>query len=267
MANLRFMDLLLARWAQGKFVCVGLDSELGRLPHPEVDVTQRVVDFNRRIVEETADLVCAFKPNIAFYEAQGTAGIDALRQTISFIHDRYPDIPVILDAKRADIGKTNLGYVAAAFDDLQADAVTVSPYLGEEALRPFLDREDKGIIVLCRTSNPGAGEFQDLLVDGDPLYLHVARHVAESWNRHGNCAIVVGATYPGELARVREVVPDLPLLIPGIGTQGGDVEATVRAAKHNMIINSSSGIIFADDPRAVTKQLDDQIRHTLAEVS
>lgn len=269
MANRHFMELLRARWAQGKFVCVGLDSEMEKVrrSEPDVGVTQALLHFNRRIVRATADLVCAFKPNIAFYEAQGEAGLLALRQTIHFIHETFPEVPVILDAKRADIGRTNLGYVAAAFEELEADAITVNPYLGEEALRPFLDREEKGIIVLCRTSNPGAGEFQDLLVDGDPLYLHVARAVDTRWNRHGNCAIVVGATYTGELARVREVVPNLPLLIPGIGTQGGDVEATVRAAKHNMIINSSSGIIFSEDPRAATQLLDNQIRHTLTEVS
>lgn len=290
MAKRHFMELLRAKWAEGKFVCVGLDSELGRLPQPELSIAQRILTFNRGIVAATADHVCAFKANIAFYEREGESGLCALRETIRFIHERYPDVPVILDAKRADIGRTNLGYVCAVFEDLKADAVTVNPYLGEEALRPFLDREEKGVIVLCKTSNPGSHEFQDVSVNvgaqvksemglpvwrgryanitaNVPMYLYVAHRVGKVWNRHGNCAIVVGATYPRELELVRQIVPDLPLLIPGIGTQGGDVEATVRAARHNMIINSSSGIIFSDNPHAATQRLDSQIRRTLAEVS
>lgn len=263
MVKRHFMELLRAKWGEeGKFVCVGLDTDADLIPEDLAPVGGRMIKFNKGVIEATGDLVCAFKPNIAFYEKEGDMGWSALRETIRFIHEQYPDVPVILDAKRADIGKTNLSYIAAAFEDLEADAITVNPYLGEEALRPFLDREEKGIIVLCRTSNPGAGEFQDMLVDGDPLYLHVARHVAERWNRNGNCGIVVGATCPAELARVREVVPDLPLLIPGIGTQGGDVDATVRAAHRNMIVNSSSAIIFSEDPRAATARLDQEVRRS-----
>jgi orotidine-5'-phosphate decarboxylase len=212
-------------------------------------VGRTIIAFNREIVEATADIVCAYKINVAFYEAHGTEGIRALRRTIAIIRTVAPNVPIILDAKRADIGNTNAGYVSAAFSFFLADAITVHPYLGAEALQPFLEQKDKGIIVLCRTSNPGAGEFQDLRVNGEPLYQVVARRVANEWNRNGNCALVVGATYPEELYQVRRLAGDIPILIPGIGAQGGDVEKTVTAGKDNrgqgMIINSSRGIIFA----------------------
>ena len=263
-----FREMLEAQWAKGKFVCVGLDSEFGKIPlsahrYEEgyvvsetercVKVADTIVAFNKAIVEATKDLVCAYKPNSAFYEAYGDQGLAALHRTIVDINSIAPDIPVILDAKRADIGNTNAGYAQMAFEYLGADAITVHPYLGREALQPFLDRKDKGIIVLCRTSNPGGGEFQDRLTVTDygnmPLYQYVALRVAKEWNKNGNCALVVGATYPNELAVVRQIVGDIPILILGIGAQGGDVEATVKAGKDSrgqgMIINSSRGIIFA----------------------
>jgi len=260
-----FRELLEARWASGRFVCVGLDSEFSKIPvsahqsgnECEVSVANTIVAFNRAIVEATHDFACAFKPNLAFYAAHGEEGLAALCRTIADIRAIAPGVPVILDAKFGDIGNTNTGYVQEAFDFLHADAVTVHPYLGAEALKPFLDRADKGIIVLCRTSNPGAGEFQDLLVPVAgtarrvPLYQHVAYRVAAEWNRNGNCALVVGATYPRELAAVRGIVDDMPILIPGIGAQGGDVEATVKAGMDSrgtgMIVNSSRGIIFASN--------------------
>jgi orotidine-5'-phosphate decarboxylase len=249
-----FVARLEQLWQRGNFVCVGLDSDYSQIPisvKGGVSVEDAMTRFNQEIVDATHDVVCAYKPNIAFYEAQGDEGLRALARTIRHIKESYPDVPVILDAKRADIGSTNNGYVQAVFDRLGADAITVHPYLGKEALKPFLDRKDKGIIVLARTSNPGAGEFQDLQVgeSKEPLYQIIARQVAESWNANGNCGIVAGATYPGELAEVRRIVGDLPILIPGIGAQGGEVEATVNAGKDSrtwgMIINSSRGIIFA----------------------
>ena len=250
-----FVAKLERLWARGNFVCIGLDSDYSQIPESLKDdvVLKEVVvsEFNRSIIDATNDLVCAYKPNVAFYEALGNQGWGALYRTIHYIKQHYPEIPVILDAKRADIGNTNQGYVKAAFDQLGADAVTVHPYLGKEALAPFLARNDKGIIVLVRTSNLGAGEFQDLPVGDtkDPLYQVVARNVAKFWNDNGNCAIVVGATYPRELGEVRSIVGDMPILIPGIGVQGGEVEATVTAGKDSrgwgMIINSSRGIIFA----------------------
>jgi len=274
--NRNFRQMLENQWDDGKFVCVGLDSEFEKIPGARVGgVVETILGFNRCIVQETRDLVCAYKPNVAFYEAYGDAGWLALRETVVYIHKVAPDAPVILDAKRADIGNTNSGYVQNVFGFLDVDAVTVNPYLGAEALKPFLDCKDKGIIVLCRTSNPGADEFQDLEVDigsgtAVPLHQYVAHQVAWSWNKNGNCALVVGATVPDELRQVREIINDMPILIPGIGTQGGDVEATVHAGKDSrgrgMIINSSRGIIFADSPRRETLKLHDAINRCLVPV-
>ena len=252
MSGRNFMKMLGAQWDKGNFVCVGLDSEHGKIPDSVKDryysIGNAIVAFNLAIVQATKDLVCAYKPNTAFYEAHGAEGIEALQKTIADIHAIAPDVPVILDAKRADIGNTNTGYVKFAFDYLQADAITVHPYLGGEALKPFLDQTDKGVFVLCRTSNPGAGELQDF-GHNHHLYQEAACRVSENWNKNGNCALVVGATYPQELAEVRKLVGDLPILIPGVGAQGGDVEKTVKAGKDSrgqgMIINSSRGIIFA----------------------
>lgn len=280
-----FMELLRAQWAKGNFVCVGLDSELAKIPEAAKRQTtgRTILNFNEAIVDATKDFVCAYKPNIAFYVAYGEEGLRALGKTISYIHKYALDVPVILDAKVADIGNTNNGYVQMAFDYLQADAITVHPYLGAEALQPFLDRADKGVIVLCRTSNPGAGEFQDrrvflnraqleTLLGGYnhdfaskwhiapdqytvPLYFIVARCVAGEWNKNGNCALVIGATYPNELAEVRKIIGNMPILIPGVGFQqknvplGVQVEQVVSAGKDSrgegMIINSARGIIFA----------------------
>lgn len=278
-------EMLQRKWDEGKFVCVGLDSELGKIPQSahrpgneaDFDVANTMVAFSRAIVDETRDLVCAYKPNLAFYIAHGDVGMQALQRTIIRIRDVAPRVPVILDTKDMDIDNTNLGYVQMAFEQCGADAITVNPYLGMVAAQPFLDQKDKGIIVLCKTSNKGSGEFQDLYIGmatlepgekrndflcfekrigrqlwegGVPLYQYVAFRVAEHWNKHGNCSLVVGATYPEELAKVRQIVgDDMPILIPGIGTQGGDVEATVKAGQNSrgqgMIINASRSIIFA----------------------
>ena len=276
MEERNFKELLEDRWSYGHFVCVGLDSEYERIPavvKNERNVAGTIFAFNQAVIDATKDLVCAYKPNAAFYEACGEPGSHALVFTIAYIHKVAPRVPVILDIKRGDIGKTNKGYVEAAFNHFEADAVTVHPYLGAEALKPFLDQKEKGIIVLCRTSNPGAGEFQDLSVGYEsltnpncthvvPFYQYVARRVAENWNKNGNCAVVVGATYPEELKEVRGIVGDMPILIPGIGAQGGDVEKAVKAGKNSrgqgMIINSSSGIIFAssgaDFPEAARRE-------------
>lgn len=230
-------------------VCVGLDSDTSKLPSHLASTSDNQFEFNKAIIDATHDLVCAYKPNSAFYEANGEQGLGQLKRTTQYLKETYPEIPIILDAKRADIGNTNAGYIESAFEWLGVDAITVHPYLGKEALQPFLDREDKGIIILARTSNPGAGEFQDLISGGEPLYMHVAKHVSAQWNTHGNCMLVVGATYPEELASVRQATGDMILLVPGIGAQGGDVEKTVKGGlnskKAGMIINSSRGIIFA----------------------
>ena len=251
-----FTKKLKAKWFEKKFVCIGLD--------------QSSFEANKKVVDQTFDLVCAYKPNSAFYEADGLMGRKSLEQTIEYIKENHSDIPIILDAKRGDIGNTNEGYVKDIFDNLGADALTVHPYLGKESLQPFLNRRDKGIFVLVRTSNSGAGEFQNLKVyhersrrmDGKPLYQVIAQHVKD-WNTNDNVGVVVGATYPEELKLVREIVGDLPILIPGVGAQGGDVKATVEnglnSKDEGVIISSSRGIIFADNPREATLKLHQEI--------
>lgn len=243
----------------GSLLCVGLDSDVKKLSKHLGGEKYPQLAFNKAIIDVTHDLVCAYKPNSAFYEARGAEGITELKMTCDYLQEKYPEIPIILDAKRGDIGSTNEGYVTYAFDYLGVDAITLHPYLGKEALTPFLDRKDKGCIILCRTSNPGAGEFQDLGL----LYQLVARSVANKWNTNGNCMLVVGAPYPEELSIVRRIVGDMTLLVPGIGSQGGDVEKTVKAGLNSknsgMIINASRAIIFADDPRMAARQLRDKI--------
>jgi orotidine-5'-phosphate decarboxylase len=244
-------------------LCVGLDSDLRKIPSSFLNSPTPQFDFNRSIIEQTHDLVSAYKPNLAFYEARGEAGLHELKLTLDYLHDQHPDIFTIADAKRADIGNTNLGYATAIFDWLGFDAVTLHPYLGQEALQPFLDRQDKTSIILCRTSNPGAGEFQDLVIDDHPLWYHVAQKVAQEWNTNGNCMLVVGATYPAEMQRIRTLVGEMTFLVPGIGAQGGDVKKAVRAGRNSaglgLIINSARDIIFATNPRAAALTLRDAI--------
>ncbi|MFW5748247.1 MAG: orotidine-5'-phosphate decarboxylase, partial [Chloroflexota bacterium] len=219
--------------------------------------------FNRWIIEQTHAVASAYKPNTAFYEARGAQGWHELRLTIDYLRAEYPDILTICDAKRGDIGSTNNGYARAIFDDLGFDAVTLHPYTGAEALAPFLNRADRACIILCRTSNPGSAEFQALMVDGRPLWLHITQHVRDHWNKAGNCMLVAGATYPDELRQIRELVGDMPLLVPGIGAQGGDIEATVRAGQTadglGLIINASRSIIFSENPGRVAADLRDAI--------
>lgn len=262
-------------------VCVGLDSDLAKIPphlkNPPSSRLRRtrkkypIFEFNKAIIEATADLVCAYKPNVAFYEASGAEGIIQLKMTFDFLRAKYPNIVTILDAKRADIGSTNKGYVKFVFDYLGADGVTIHPYLGREALQPFLERTDKGIFILCRTSNPGAGEFQDLLIDGEPLYKKVVRQVGENWNVNSNCMLVVGATYPEELAEVRKIVGEMILLVPGIGAQRGDIEKTVKAGLNSrrtgMIINSSRGIIFASSNKDFSERAQEETEKLKNEIN
>jgi orotidine-5'-phosphate decarboxylase len=256
-----FISKLTAAVAKNNsLLCIGLDPDLTKLPAPLRDIDAPYFAFNKAIIDATADLVCAYKPNSAFYEARGTDGIEELKLTIDYLHSNYPAIPVILDAKRGDIGNTNDHYAAFAFDYLGADALTVQPYQGQAAIQSFLDHADKGVIVLCRTSNDGAGEFQDLEVNGQPLYVKVAQKVAQQWNTNGNCLLVVGATAPDELARIRQTVgKDMYFLVPGIGAQGGDIAATLKAGGDHLIINSARAIIYADDPRAAAQETRDTI--------
>ena len=247
-----FMQALRARWdASDSLVCVGLDPEPAKFPARFAADPDAVFGFCRDIVDATAEYACSFKPQIAHFAALGAE--DALARLIAHIHDRHPAIPVILDSKRGDIGSTAQHYAGEAFDRYRADAVTANPYLGRDSVQPFLDRADRGVVVLCRTSNPGAADLQDLLVQGDasarPLYQHVAETVARDWNGHGNCALVVGATWPAQLREVRAIVGDMPLLVPGVGAQGGDVEAVVTNARtadgSGLIVSSSRAILYA----------------------
>jgi len=250
-------------------LCIGLDPVPSKLP---AHLNGDILAFNKAIIESTEDLVCSYKPNSAFYESKGAAGIKILKQTCDYVRSKASNIPIILDFKRADIGNTNNGYVDFAFSYLQVDAVTVNPYLGQEALKPFLEQKEKGIIILCRTSNPGAGEFQDLATeDGGKLYQNVAKRVLGEWNYNRNCALVAGATAPDELAWIRSLAgDDVLILAPGVSAQGAEVESTVQAGVNskgkNLIINSSRGILyasngtdFAEAARAEAVKLKDQI--------
>jgi orotidine-5'-phosphate decarboxylase len=248
MTTSAFQELLAQATSQhDSRVCVGLDPEIERFPVHLRSRSDAILAFNRAIVDATADLVCAYKPQIAHYAAVGAE--EALLETIRYIRERAPGVPVILDSKRGDIGSTAEKYAKEAFERYGADAVTVNPYLGRDSAEPFLQYADKGIVVLCRTSNAGAREFQDLVVDGRKLYQIVAESVAREWNSRGNCLLVVGATYPEELADIRARTGEMTFLVPGVGAQGGDVEKAVRsgrtAAGAGLVINSSRGIIYA----------------------
>lgn len=248
-----FMDRLRDRWERADtLVCVGLDPEPAKFPAKFAHDPDAIFHFCRDIVDATAPYVCAFKPQIAHFAAAHAE--EALRMLILHIGFRYPDIPVILDSKRGDIGSTAQHYAVEAFDRYGADAATVNPYLGRDSVQPFLDRAEKGVVILCRTSNPGAGDLQDMVLydksgAGRPLYQHVAEKIARDWNAHGNCALVVGATWPDQLREVRAIVGEMPFLVPGVGAQGGDVEAVVTNAKTadgaGLIVSSSRAILYA----------------------
>ena len=251
-------------------VCVGLDPDVQRVPAKLRNRIDWVAYFNAGIVEATADLVCAYKPNLAFYEAVGAAGLAGLRATLA----RLPrDIPVIADAKRGDIGSSAQGYAAALFEDLGCDAATVNPYMGFDAVQPFLAYRERGVFVLCKSSNPGAADFQDLLceVHGTrrPLYEQVAR-AAVGWNRDGNVGLVVGATHPEAFQAVRAVAPDLPILVPGVGAQGGDLALAVREGQDRhgagLLVASSRAILYAstgDDWQAAARAAAQELRDAI----
>lgn len=264
-----FSDKLHARWKQqNTLVCVGLDADLEKIPASIKEEKYPLFSFNKAIIDATHDLVCCYKPQIAFYSAYGLE--NQLEMTFQYLRATYPEIPTILDAKRGDIGSTAEMYVKEAFDRYKADAVTVNPYLGGDAMEPFLDCADKGIIILCKTSNPGSGEIQALSVGGEEIYKKIAYLSQTRWNLNNNLCLVVGGTYPKELAAVRKMAPDIPILVPGVGAQGGKVNEIVKAGMTDdhagLIINSSRGIIyasteddFAEAARNATIQLKDSI--------
>ena len=268
-----FYSRLNEAWvANDSLLCVGLDPDLTKIPQTLRDTAKDGVDqietFCKQIIDATGDLVCAFKPQIAYFAAYGAE--KQLENICAYIRQRFPKVVLILDAKRGDIGDTAKLYAREAFVRYGADAVTVNPYLGTDSLSPFLTTPDKGTIILCRTSNAGSSEFQSLVVDGEPLYLRVARTAADTWRAIGECALVVGATFPDELARVRAIVGDMPILVPGIGAQGGDIASVVHAGRdennRGLIINSSRAILytdnsasFADSARKVAIETRDEI--------
>lgn len=244
-----FIESLRSRWRTADtLLCVGLDPDPAKFPATFAHDADGLFAFCRDIADATAAFACAFKPQVAYFAAH-PGGEAQLQRLLAHIATAHPDVPVILDAKRGDIGSTAQQYAAEAFDRYGADAVTLNPYMGHDSAQPFLARGDRGCVFLCHTSNPGARDFQELDVGGEPLYQRIARTIATHWNANGNCALVVGATFPDELRVIRGLVGDMPLLIPGVGAQGGDVAAVVRngatADGTGLVVNSSRGILYA----------------------
>lgn len=264
-----FYEKIAAAWTKNNsLVCVGLDPDFNKLPECVKGGKNPLFDFNKAIIDATKDYVCAYKPQAAYYAGQDRD--EDLKMTMDYLAENAPDIPVILDVKRGDIGSTAEMYAKEAFERYHADAVTVNPYMGFDTLKPFLDHADKGVIILCRTSNPNSGDLQNLVSDGYMLYEHVAMLVRDRWNYNKNAALVIGATYPEELKKIRTLCPELPFLVPGVGAQGGDVQKVIAngatADKTGLIINSSRGIIyaskgedFAEKAGAAAKELRDLI--------
>jgi orotidine-5'-phosphate decarboxylase len=268
---MNFLEKLAAASRQNRsLLCVGLDPDPAMMPEG-IDI----FSFNKAIIDATAELVCAYKPNIAFYEAVGPAGMDILKSTKDYIPE---DIPVIIDAKRGDIGNTARAYARGLFDYFGFDAATVNPYLGYDALEPFIHYRDRGIFVLCRTSNSSAIDFQSLLLEtggGSRMLFEVVAEKVNQWNKYGNLGLVVGATYPGELRLIRQWYPEMPLLIPGVGAQGGELSQVVNygvdAGRRRTIINSSRQILYASKGKdfaaaagRAAKELRDKINNYLA---
>lgn len=267
---MNFIQALKNRWHQhNTLVCVGLDPYPEKYPESIGHEPDNIFEFNKAIIDATQDLVCAYKPQFAHFAAH--AAEEQLKRTIAYIKQTYPDIPVILDSKRGDIGSTAGMYAKEAFLHYQADSVTVNPYMGVDTVEPFAQYSEKGVILLCRTSNPGASELQNLEVEtGMKLYEQVAKLAAESWNANRNLMLVVGATAPSEMAAIRKIVGEMPFLVPGIGAQGGDIAAVMAAGKTEdgagLVINSSRGVLyassgedFAEAARVETLSLRDEI--------
>jgi orotidine-5'-phosphate decarboxylase len=264
-----FSDKLMATSRRNKsLLCVGLD------PDPELMPKVGLLEFNKAIIDTTADLVCAYKPNLAFYEASGVGGLEALQKTIEYIPDH---IPIIGDGKRGDIGNTARAYAKALFVTFGFDAATVSPYLGFDSVEPFIEYKEKGVFILCRTSNPGSGDFQSLVDARGTLLYEVVAQKAKEWNVHGNIGLVVGATYPDELKAIRKLCPEMPLLIPGIGPQGGDLASTVKygidaqggnaiIAVSRQILYASRGKDFAQAARHSAQEMRDNINKLVSQI-
>lgn len=264
-----FKDKLDIAWRKrNSLLCVGLDPDPDKIPS-SVAGSDRLYLFNQQIIDATAPWVCAFKPQIAYYSAVGAE--HQLAQTIDYIHKHHPGVPVILDAKRGDIGATATMYAREAFERYHADAVTVNPYMGGDTLEPFLSYADKGVFILCRTSNPGSGDIQALETPGGSIASLVARMAAERWNENDNVALVVGATYPEQIAEVRKIVGDMPLLIPGVGAQGGDLKQVLDngldQAGYGLLINASRSIIYAGREKDFAQRAGAEARRLCEEIN
>jgi len=249
---MNFIDKLTHAWARNNsLLCVGLDPDIDKIPPHLHQQTAPLFQFNKAIIDATANLVCAFKLQIAYFASQGAE--DQLSSTINYLQRHYPHLPIILDAKRGDIGSTATHYAAEAFQRYGVDAVTVNPYMGFDCAAPFLSYKNKGVIFLCRTSNAGATDIQDLLVKETPLYEQVAALIINKWNTHHNCLLVMGATWPAQLQRIRSMAGDMPFLVPGIGTQGGNLKAMIEAGQTadgtGLIISSSRAINYASQDK------------------
>jgi orotidine-5'-phosphate decarboxylase len=260
-----FSRKLQRAWeASGADLCVGLDPIIERMPPAIATGPRPVLAFNKHVVDIVGDLVCAFKPQFAHHAAVGAE--EDLAETIAYIHERFPKVVVILDGKRGDIGSTAEMYAREAFDRYDADAVTVNPFMGDDAVLPFLQRPDKGALVLCRNSNPSAALVQTALVDGQPLFEMIARRAEQSWNRLGNVMLVVGATYPEDIARVRSAAPTLPFLIPGIGEQGGSPREVVLAGQRKdgrgLVVSASRSVLYAGSEAQIRRAAED-VHHEL----
>jgi orotidine-5'-phosphate decarboxylase len=247
MGFISFLEGSIAK--NNSLLCIGLDFDPNKIPTHLAKKKDSIFQFNKSIIDYTHDLVCCYKPNLAFYEALGENGVTQLQKTVNYIKSHYATIPVIADAKRGDIGSTSEKYAEGILTYLGFDAITVNPYLGYDGVLPFLQHKDKGVIILCRTSNPSARDFQDLQVAGKPLYEIVAEKVTEWSKEYDNCLLVVGATWPEQLKKIRSIAKDMFFLVPGIGSQGGDIEQTLRAGlrtdNSGLIINASRSIIYA----------------------
>ena len=238
-------------------VCVGLDPVLSQMPEGFERSAAGVLEFCRWVVEETVENTLVYKPNSAFFEALGAEGVRVMKDWVEWMRADYGDVPILLDAKRGDIGHTSVAYSQFVFEYLGVDGVTLNPYLGREALEPFLSREDKGLVMLCKTSNLGGGEFQDLVLEsGEELWKKVLGQVVEEWNQKGNCGVVIGATYPEQLREARGIAgEDMWFLVPGVGKQGGSAGEVVEMGGERVMVNSSRGVIYADKPGEVVREL------------
>lgn len=244
-------------------ICVGLDPVLENLPEIFQSKKYPFFEFNKFIIKKTSKHVCAYKPNSAFYESKGDHGIKELKLSCNYLQKNYPQIPIILDAKRGDIGHTNEAYKKYIFKFLKVDAVTLNPYLGIGSLQTFLDEKNKGLFILTKTSNPESDEFQNLEINNKAIWQIVAETTVDKFNQNNNCMLVIGATYPQQLKKIRKLTPDIFFLIPGIGTQGGNLETTLKFGldqnKSGLIINSSRGVIYANNPEKAIINLKNQI--------